>query len=98
MAEPKFESEPEFVEAENQAAAAQAFWEHSLDLPDEQCTFEVPAGTIMKSHETGKYVETKVALSMSVDERGNTNYDNQRRASSAGGTFWIKGKFSSIKS
>lgn len=97
MSEAKFESGPKFVEAENQENAAQNYWERPLDLPNEQCSFEMPAGTIMKSQETGKYVEVKTATSMTVDERGNTNYDNQRQASSEDGTFWVKGKFSSIK-
>lgn len=64
-----------------------------LELPDSETVIVIPAGTVV--YRANRYVALEVDTMAWIDARGNTNYDNQRRAKTATGIhmFWIKGQW-----
>lgn len=54
------------------------YWERCVDIGDEEQDVVIPIGTVLRSQHTGKFVKTLQPISLHVNERGDTNYDNQR--------------------
>lgn len=80
-------------ELEDQKAAEKEYNEIKLSFTDGKDIVELPAGTVLLSRITGKFVRVKENIIVRIEERDSTNYDNQRVASYGGQEFWAKGKF-----
>lgn len=66
------------------------------DLPDEEAVITFPAGTIVYGWFGGYgYMETTRELTLKIEARSATNYDNNRRVVDRDGIhlFWIRGRF-----
>ena len=79
----------------DQKVAERKYWESQLVVPDRECFFTLPAGTMLWIHWDEKkpgYEKDFCALinpiRCHIDPRGSTNYDNQRWCKSDEGHYF----------
>lgn len=85
-----------FEAIKDQNSAKQEQWYNPLDIPNEECEFVLPAGTIVRNRrDDGLFVRLQNALPVNIEKKEDTNYDNKRVASSPDNmySFEVKGKF-----
>jgi hypothetical protein len=63
-----------------------------ITLPDDKCTVTLPIGTVVYAMNHEHALDR--SMTVVIEARGSTNYDNQRRAVDFAGIhlFWVQGK------
>ena len=80
----------------DQNEAAKRYWRSNLELLGNSCVnITLTEGLVLKSWQTGNYVEVERSFEVEIATRGSKNYDNQREVTShKKGKYWVvvKGK------
>lgn len=83
-------------EISNEQEAQKEFYDAAIDVPDEECDCEVPAGTVMRRYELwsgeAEYIKTTKPIVFKINRRHESNRDNNRLATFRGRTYHVLGK------
>lgn len=84
-----------FIEIYDDREGLEKYWQSFVfNVPNEVCTIKLPRGIVIRRRRLcpgkARFIKLARPIKVTLEERGDTNYDNQRVAHYDGETYLVK--------